>query len=365
MSEKRFPSADLSVVVVHYRTPELLTECLRHLRSGLHGLGSETVVVDNSGDAELDAADGAEVVRPGNLGYAGAANLGVRATSGRRIALLNADVLVDASTLPRLLAELEAGWDVVGPRMHQDRSRRLLLPLNEPLGFLWALRRAAFPHRRSTLRRWRRAVRPAWRATAPLATRRLSGALLVFGRSVWRRAGPFDEGFRLYYEEADWLRRVRRAGLRSAHVPAATAVHLYNRSAGAEPRAATWFAQSARRDRRRWHGRLGSRLLEAAARWGSARGRGVREPVQGRPAGTFRGPGWIELAATMDGYPAVAERLDADAELRLEDWRPPADLEPEIRGRGLWLRAQGAEGREHGPFRLTADLQKRSLSAQV
>ena len=49
----------------------------------------------------------------------------------------------------------------------------------------------------------------------------LTGACLAVTRDGWRRVGRFDEGFRLYYEETEWLLRARSRGVRAVLAPAA------------------------------------------------------------------------------------------------------------------------------------------------
>lgn len=51
------------------------------------------------------------------------------------------------------------------------------------------------------------------------------GAALAMRRDVLEDVGLLDEGYFLYFEEADWCTRTRRAGYRVVYVPEATAVH--------------------------------------------------------------------------------------------------------------------------------------------
>ena len=118
------------------------------------------------------------------------------------------------------------------------------------------------------------------------------------------RVGPFDEGFRLFFEETDWLLRAKRLGLRSEYVPGAEAIHLYNRSAAKEPRSRDWFEESARRFRRLHYGAGFSWLLERMPERGSPELPVLKEiPVE---------PGvWVEVSPNPDGFPALVEKLIA------------------------------------------------------
>lgn len=73
----------------------------------------------------------------------------------------------------------------------------------------------------------------------------LCGACLVIRRAVLDRVGGFDPSYMLYYEDADWCRRVRRHGYRLAFVPAAEIVHYYNQSAQAvAEQSSEWMIRS-------------------------------------------------------------------------------------------------------------------------
>src|SRR4029079_16616441 len=98
----------LDVVVVSYRTPELLRQCLRSLQRRTVA-NQCLIVVDNaSGDgsadlvtAEFPAADLVEA--PGNLGFAAAANAGIARGSAPYVLVLNPDTEVPPETVDALL----------------------------------------------------------------------------------------------------------------------------------------------------------------------------------------------------------------------------------------------------------------------
>ncbi len=386
----------IGVVLVHYHTPELLQEALERLGEGLAGSApgeggeADVVVVDNGSTAEgrrlLDGLP-VRVLRPGsNLGYAGGVNAGVEAVRGEHLVLMNPDVLVEPGCLRRLIEVLENGASAAGPRFTWDRQGRLLLPpaeertrRNELFGRLAHLAApvpSAVPaspapdeapsgdlhhlsHRdglivRRYRHRWRRHARRHWDASESLATEALSGALLAVRRDAWEAIGPFDEGYRLYFEETDWLRRLARSGATAVHVPAARAVHLYDRSASSEPRAGEWFAASRRRFERRWYGAPFAALLAALDRRPSASvevgaevgagpeagagagagyeppgGSEPREvaadpPFVDAPLSGLREPLWVEISPSPLGVPAAAERVgSADA---VRSWRLPQEI---------------------------------------
>ena len=81
------------------------------------------------------------------------------------------------------------------------------------------------------------------------------------------RVGGFDERFRLYFEENDFLRRLGRAKRRILYVPAARCRHLYNQSAGQDAaEAAAFYADSEMAYLTKWGGLLRASLLKSLER---------------------------------------------------------------------------------------------------
>ncbi|MCG8458942.1 MAG: glycosyltransferase [Holophagales bacterium] len=354
--------ARLAAVIVHYHAPRLVARAWAALeRDAIEAdLELEGVVVDNGSTPEekqqLVALPPRWLDAGANLGYAGGANLGLAETTARLAVVLNPDVEVIPGCLHALVATLGSGVAAAGPRFFWDRPEGFLLPPTEPRSrgaeLLSAL--SALPlFGRWARRRWRAHARRHWQAEEPLSTPDLSGALLALRRDAWE-AVPFDADYPLYFEETDWLLRLRRAGWDTVYVPAARALHAYARSTRREPRSQGWFEQSERRFRNRHYGRRFTRLLE---------GLGSRLPPAGIPAAgqhpsrailrtgepffpqleaeVVRRIRWLELSPSTSGFPAAGMPVQRAEELaiapELAELLEPDDL--------LWLRAFDARGR--------------------
>ena len=343
----------LAVLLVHYHTPELAAAAVEALRRDTAGLDVEWLLVDNGSDEPGRALLESLPVRrldPGaNLGYAGGVNLGAARSRSDALLLMNPDVLVLPGCVPALLQALADGAAVAGPSFWWDEGRRLRLPPAEPrtrrdeLSAVLAGRGGRWAERARG--RWRRHARRHWRATQPLASTALSGSLLAVRRSAWETVGPFDEAFRLYFEETDWLRRVERLGLPARYVPAAQAVHLYSQSAVREPQARRWFEESARRFRELYYGRWFANLLAVTAARLPARAAGPLPPVppEGLDLTGLPFPLWIEVSPSPTGFPAAAERLEA---LPPGPWRLPTEVVERLAPGDLAVQAVDEAGRE-------------------
>ncbi|HEY7213407.1 MAG TPA: glycosyltransferase family 2 protein [Thermoanaerobaculia bacterium] len=343
----------VAVILVHYRTPELAAAAVAALRADAaqSGLEIEGILVDNGSDeagrALLEALPFERIDPQANLGFAGGVNLGVGRSRAERIVVMNPDVRVLPGCLGALLDALSAGAAVAGPRFYWDDARRMLLPPAEERsraaeilsllatrGERWAAR---------ARRRWRRHARRHWQAVQPLASYALSGSLLAFSRAAWERIGPFDEGYRLYFEETDWLRRAARLGLPARYVPAAAAVHLHARSAVQEPRSGGWFEESARRFRERHYGRWFNALLEGLAGRPPRRSPARSAVCAQVDLSGLSFPLWIEVSPNPTGFPAAAERLVAPPEA---PWRLPPEVAERLAGAELTLQVADSAGRE-------------------
>src|ERR1700730_15601801 len=134
----------LSVIIVSFNARADLERCLECLHSPPPAVSHEIVVVDNqSTDGSAAAArrwPGVRVIEAGaNLGVARANKIGIRATSGGMLLLLNSDTIVPPGAIDALVSLLDDHPEaaVVGPRLVDSEGRaelsfgRMIGPVNE------------------------------------------------------------------------------------------------------------------------------------------------------------------------------------------------------------------------------------------
>ena len=137
-------ATDLSIIIVSHNTRADLERCLVSLADVPPAVAHEILVVDNaSTDGSVEAArrrSGVRVIEAGaNRGFAAATNIGIRASGGAVLLLLNGDTIVPPGAIDRLMRELAGHADaaVVGPRLVDGEGRpeisfgRMMSPLNE------------------------------------------------------------------------------------------------------------------------------------------------------------------------------------------------------------------------------------------
>jgi N-acetylglucosaminyl-diphospho-decaprenol L-rhamnosyltransferase len=258
-----------AVVIVNYRTPRLVVDCLRTLAPEVTAEpGLRVVVVDNaSGDDSLQVIDRAigdhgwtwATLMPldRNGGFAFGNNAAIRELLAgpeppRYVWLLNPDTLVRPGAARALIDFLETHSDVgiAGGRLEFPDGTPQTAAFRFPslVGELEDTIRIGLVTQ--MLGRFRV---PGPIRTEPHPTDWVNGASMMVRREVFETIGLMDEGYFLYFEETDFCRRARRAGWPVWHVPASRVVHLEGQSTGVtgsnlakKPRPTYWFDSRAR-----------------------------------------------------------------------------------------------------------------------
>jgi GT2 family glycosyltransferase len=235
-------SPRLAVVVVNYNAGCDLEACLSSIVGQLTRFDWKAVVIDNcstdgSEQAVASFAPRVSLVQnTQNLGFARAINQGMAATTAPFVLLLNPDARLLSGAVESMYAELlshpECG--VIGPAVANEDGSIQGSARGDPDMITGLFGRSTLLTRlfpRSALAR-RNVMTPV--ASRPGATSVevdwVSGASMLLRRDVFNQVGGFDERFFLYWEDADFCRRVRTAGSRVRYHPDARVVHAVGRS---------------------------------------------------------------------------------------------------------------------------------------
>jgi N-acetylglucosaminyl-diphospho-decaprenol L-rhamnosyltransferase len=229
----------LDVVIVAYRSRELLRGCLESLQAHPPSCPMKVIVVDNAsgdGTVEMVKADhpGVDLIAsPTNLGFAAATNLGARRGTAPYLLALNPDTAVTPGALDTMLGVLESHSEagIAGPRLIRpdgsfDHAAKRFFPT--PL--------SALGHFTGVGRRASSGRLAAYRAPEVDAGRvdAVNGAFMLIRRSAFDRVGGFDEGYWMYMEDLDLSYRLAQAGWLSWYEPSATVLHVKGGTVGGE-----------------------------------------------------------------------------------------------------------------------------------
>jgi GT2 family glycosyltransferase len=223
---------DVSIIIVSFNARADLQRCLESLHTSTPARSREIIVVDNhSADGSADAAARWPAVRVmsagDNVGFARATNLGIRASHGTNLLLLNSDTVVPPAAVDALLQTLDQHHDVavVGPRL-LDAAGNAELSFGRMIGPLNELRQQ-WRARGDINRLTRERQYPDW----------VSGACLLVRRSDADAVGLLDERYFMYTEDVDFCAAIRARNRRILFAPEIEVVHLRGRSVAAAPAA--------------------------------------------------------------------------------------------------------------------------------
>ena len=226
----------LAIVILNYRTPGMVIDCL-HTLVGQMAPQERVVVVDNlSGDdsveritkalSDNDWGSWAELVEAGgNNGFSAGNNVGILAIDAETYFLLNSDTLVRPQALDGLREAIAKHPEIslFSPRLEWPDGKPQHSVFRDPSPW------SEFDHAAATgpvsriLRRW--AVAPPL-VDHPVPFAWASFAAIVIRREVFEKIGLMDEGYFLYFEDIDFCRRARLAGFDSLYWPQSHVVHL-------------------------------------------------------------------------------------------------------------------------------------------
>lgn len=229
----------LSIIIVNYRVPYFLEQCLHSVRVAACGLDVEILVIDN------DSGDGSvEYLRPRfpevrflesstNLGFGRASNWGYLESRGEYVLFLNPDTLLSEDSLR-------------GPiQFLQDRPKAgaLGIKMIDGTGKFLPESKRAFPDPITAFykiiglsRLFPRSPRFARYHLGHLSPDAnqiidvVSGAFFMVRRSVLEQVGVFDEQFFMYGEDVDLSYRIQQAGYVNYYFSESAILHFKGES---------------------------------------------------------------------------------------------------------------------------------------
>jgi N-acetylglucosaminyl-diphospho-decaprenol L-rhamnosyltransferase len=264
----------LAIVIVNYRTPELVIEALASLECEIDFDQDVALVVDN--DSQDDSVDDitcaikdrgwqkwTKVIRsPLNGGFSAGNNIGVRNAEADLYLLLNSDAYVRPGAIQKLrdYAAQEPAVGMFSPLLEwpdgepQISCFRWHTPITELIN--------AAGTGGITRLFWRHNVAmpvdphpsyPEW----------TSFACVLIRRAVFEDLGLMDEGYFMYFDDVDYCRRAARKGWRVLNCPEARVVHLrggtspVKSSAAARKRLPAYYYHSRSRYYSKFYGLMG------------------------------------------------------------------------------------------------------------
>lgn len=248
----------VSVVIVSWNARQYLKQCLESLSARACRFPMEVLVVDN--DSSDGSADMVEKDYPNcrllrnetNLGFAKANNIGIKASTGRYVCLVNSDVRVLPDCITKLVDYCEAHAEVgmAGPRILGGDGKLQRSCRGFPTLWNMFCRSLALDSLFPSCRLFGGYLMPYWEHDTLEAVDILSGCFWIVRREALPKVGLLDEKFFMYGEDMDWCKRFRAGDWRIAFVPEAEAIHYGGASSANAP--IRFFIEKQRADLQYW-----------------------------------------------------------------------------------------------------------------
>ena len=227
----------LNIVIVNYRTPQLVIDCLYSLMSQLE-LGNNIVtIVDNcSGDCSLEKIK-QEVVKNNwcksvkvlessvNGGFSAGNNIGIKSVKADAYLLLNSDTIVKPGAINSLCkaAIKYPNAGLISPRLEWLDGTPQISCFNYHSPVSELIDAAATGLITKLLARY---DVPLPVSNKPFFPQWTSFACVLIRHEVIEQIGLMDEGYFMYFDDVDYCRRAKKAGWQILHFPEARVVHL-------------------------------------------------------------------------------------------------------------------------------------------
>jgi GT2 family glycosyltransferase len=217
----------ISVIIVNWNGKHLLSDCLSSLQKQTYK-NFEIILVDNgSSDGSIEWIDKhypqVKVISlKENLGFAGGNNIGILASQGKFITLLNNDTEVDQDWLKQLYLQINKDESIAAcdSKVYYYTDRNLI----------WAAGGTYSIAGTSQMRGNLEENRAVFNEPCEIFTAIACAA--IYRKSAFEDIGLLDEDFHSGYEDVDWSFRAHLRGYRIVNAPAAQVYHKVSATHG-------------------------------------------------------------------------------------------------------------------------------------
>ncbi len=257
---------DVSIIIVSWNTKQITCDCLKSVYEQTSNIDFEVIVVDNgSTDGSCEAVEKefprVKLIKNGeNQGFAKANNIGIKAGSGKYLALVNSDIVVLGDCIKKLIDFMEQNNSVgmAGPRiLNPDRTLQVSCrhfpsiwnSFCQAVGLNRLFPRSAF------FSDW---FMSYWSHDSIRSVDVLSGCFWMVRHEAVDEVGLLDEDFFIYGEDIDWCKRFHKVGWDIVFYPEAQAIHYGHASSSNAP--IKFYLEMQKADLQYWrkhHGRIG------------------------------------------------------------------------------------------------------------
>jgi GT2 family glycosyltransferase len=206
---------ELSIIIVNYKTPELIIQCLDSVKQHTSGISYEILIVNNASKAHDEALVKAQhpdvqwIEMGYNAGFGRANNRGMRAAKGQYLLLLNSDTTAIDNSIGHCWERLRQRPEVIAAGAHQLFPDRRPRPFYHSFSFrrtFWIVPPHPFFHRLVEK------CIPSTQYTDVEEVDYIAAAFLMLRKNAFEQTQGFDEELFLYGEDVEWSYRLAKLG---------------------------------------------------------------------------------------------------------------------------------------------------------
>lgn len=229
---------DVSIIIVNYKTADLIVNCISSIKQMTYGISYEIIIVDNNSNdncqdllKEVFADDNnlSFISLNENKGFGMANNIGFKTAKGRNILCLNPDTLLINNAIKELSDYLDANDNVgaCGGNLYDEKMKptqsffRILPSLKWDLSILTFRKIEKLIYNGNHIFNY---------TNHPVTVGYITGADLMLKKEIIKQIDGFSPEFFMYYEETDLCCRIRKHGFKIMNIPTAKIQHLEGKS---------------------------------------------------------------------------------------------------------------------------------------
>lgn len=228
---------DLTVVIINYQTPDMLVNCLVSLMPNLDGISSKVIVIDNaSGDNSVEIirewmrcnnknSRVSLICSSDNAGFSAGNNIGLNKTKSKFYLFLNSDTLVQDGAIQIIFDVMSTNKNIgiVTPRLEWPNHipQESCFHFHSPVSEFISSSQTGFITR--GLEKYNVPIPVKDALTMPDWS---SFACVLIRKEVFDDIGLMDDGYFMYFEDAEFCYRAKKAGWKIINEPSAHVVHL-------------------------------------------------------------------------------------------------------------------------------------------
>ena len=212
------PPPDITIIIVNYKTPDYVIDCIASVENMSNNFSYEIIVVDNaSRDGSCDTIrqhcpNVMILENKFNVGFAAANNIAFHFSNSKNIVLLNSDTLLLNNALYIMLDFLNRNPSVglCGPRLYnKDLSiQKSIAEIPSIINRMENIISTQYPAIFDIFHiKYNNKYDPSiydYSITRRIEGAALTGACLMFRKDILCEIGYLDENFFFYLEEVDW-----------------------------------------------------------------------------------------------------------------------------------------------------------------